>query len=212
MKSYPLTIIDDFFVDPDYIRNLALSVDYPHSDQRWPGRRSEQIYKIDRMLFDYVGNKILSIFGDKPEAWDMAMNFQKIVPFSDDKWDVTNRGWVHVDSRVQFGGVIYLNKNPDIDTGTSVYRTKKGYNQYDSDIKERLYTGQDVDRDEYIKEYNRYHDEFIETIKIDNVYNRLVLFGGDTYHGVRTIGTEERLTIAFFCNNAYKYINPLLRS
>ena len=83
MKSYPLTIIDDFFVDPDYIRNLALSVDYPHSDQRWPGRRSEQIYKIDRMLFDYVGNKILSIFGDKPEAWDMAMNFQKIVPFSD---------------------------------------------------------------------------------------------------------------------------------
>ena len=62
MKSYPLTIIDDFFVDPDYIRNLALSVDYPHSDQRWPGRRSEKIYKIDRMLFDYVGNKILSIF------------------------------------------------------------------------------------------------------------------------------------------------------
>ena len=53
-----------------------------------------------------------------------------------------------------------------------------------------------MDRDEYIREYNLYHDEFIETIKIDNVYNRLVLFGGDTYHGVRTIGTEERLTIA----------------
>ena len=68
-----------------------------------------------------------------------------------------------------------------------------------------------MDRDEYIKEYNRYHDEFIETIKIDNVYNRLVLFGGDTYHGVRTFGTEERLTLAFFCNNAHQYTNPLLR-
>ena len=65
--------------------------------------------------------------------------------------------------------------------------------------------------DEYIKQYNVYHDRFVETIKIDNVYNRLVLFGGDVYHGVRTFGTEERLTISFFCKNASNYINPLVR-
>ena len=211
MKSYPVTIIDDFFDDPDYVRNLGLSVEYPNHSEKWPGRRSFTIQTFDYSLFNHIGNKIFSIFGTPPENWNMDIQFQKIVPFSSDKWDITNRGHIHRDYNSHFGGVIYLNKNPDIDTGTSVYRTKKGYNQYDSDIKERLYTGQDVDRDEYIREYNLYHDEFIETIKIDNVYNRLVLFGGDTYHGVRTIGTEERLTIAFFCNNAYKYINPLLR-
>jgi len=214
MKTFPLTVIDDFFKDPDYIRNLGLSVDYPTQSGRWPGRRSELISYIDSVLFHYIGNKIFSIFGTPPENWNMEIEFQKITPFSNDKWDIVNRGYVHRDRDAHFGGVIYLNKNPDVDTGTSVYKPKTGYNHlnhYQTDIKAKLYNNQDFDMDEYIKQYNVYHDRFVETIKIDNVYNRLVLFGGDTYHGVRTFGTEERLTISFFCQNASNYFNPLVR-
>jgi len=214
MKTFPLTVIDDFFEDPDYIRDLGLSVDYPNQNGRYPGRRSKTISYIDSVLFNYIGNKIFSIFGPIPDNWNIPIEFQKITPFSNDKWDIVNRGHVHRDRDSHFGGIIYLNKNPDVDTGTSVYKPKTGYNYLSNnqtDVKEKLYNNQDFDMDEYIKQYNVYHDRFVETIKIDNVYNRLVLFGGDVYHGVRTFGTEERLTISFFCKNASNYINPLVR-
>ena len=61
MKTFPVTVIDDFFKNPDYIRDLALSVDYPTQSGRWPGRRSELISSIDPVLFHYIGNKIFSI-------------------------------------------------------------------------------------------------------------------------------------------------------
>ena len=44
------------------------------------------------------------------------------------------------------------------------------------------------------------NDQFEETIKIKNLYNRLVLFNNNTLHAVQTYGTKERLTIPFFNN------------
>ena len=58
MKSYPVTIVDDFFTDPDYVRDLALSSKYIESDPRWPGRRTDYLKSIDETLFHYVGNKL----------------------------------------------------------------------------------------------------------------------------------------------------------
>tara|TARA_E500000305_G_C3928412_1_gene191586 strand:- start:70 stop:720 length:651 start_codon:yes stop_codon:yes gene_type:complete len=215
MKSYPATIVDNFFDNPDEIRDLALSLNYPDHNSRWPGRRSLRIENINRSLFHHIGNKIFSIFGQElPETWDMCMQFQIVKPFSENKWDIKNRGWVHNDGGDLFGGIIYLNKNPDMDTGTSIYKAKLGI--YDStpeqhSMKASLYSGKDINIDEYTKHFNEYHNQFIETVKVGNVYNRLLLFGGDVQHGVRTYGTEERLTLAFFCNEAYKWINPLMR-
>jgi len=215
MKSYPVTIIDDFFENPDYIRDLGLSVDYPIQENKWPGRRSDNIQKLDCRLFDYFGSKLFTIFGTPPPMWNMQMNFQKISPYSNDKWDMRNRGWVHCDKSAIFGGVVYLNKNPDKDTGTSIYRQKKGISytyQHETDMKCRLYGGEDVDTDDYTRVYEEYHDQYYETVKIENVYNRVILFGADVFHGVKTFGTEERLTISFFCLDAEPLTIPLLRN
>ena len=215
MKSYPVTIVDDFFTDPDYVRDLALSSKYIESDPRWPGRRTDYLKSIDETLFHYVGNKLFNIFStSSPEYWNIKMHFQKIYPFSEDKWDRRNRGWVHYDSNELFGGIIYLTKNPDPDTGTSIYKTKNGlynYTNQQHSMKIKLYNGDDLDIDEYNKHYDEYHNQFVETVKVDNVYNRLLIFGGDVLHGVRTVGLEERITISFFCNTVQNYTNPLMR-
>tara|TARA_B100000427_G_scaffold276620_1_gene245604 strand:- start:70 stop:720 length:651 start_codon:yes stop_codon:yes gene_type:complete len=215
MKSYPVTIVDDFFTDPDYVRDLALSSRYIEIDPRWPGRRTDHLKSIDESLFYYIGNKLFKMFSKSPpDYWNFQMYFQKIYPFSEDKWDKRNRGWVHYDSEKLFGGIIYLTKNPDPDTGTSIYKERKGFGNYtaqQNNMKEKLYRGEDLDIDEYTKHYDEYHNQFVETVKVDNVYNRLLLFGGDVLHGVRTFGLQERITISFFCNTVQDYINPLMR-
>ena len=217
MKCYPLTIVDNFFDNPDYVRELGLSLNYPDHSGQYPGLRSDYLHNIDRVLFQYIGNKIYSFFDSKnPDSWTIRMQFQKVKPFSQDKWDIRNRGWIHRDDKSYFGGVIYLNKNADPDTGTSVYRSKNGFQYFskeEDEIKRKLYEGdENFNIDEYTKEFINFNNQFIETVKIDNVYNRLVLFDNATYHGVRTYGIEDRLTIAFFCENAQFYIHPLLRS
>ena len=161
MKSYPVTIVDDFFIDPDYVRDLALSSKYIESDPRWPGRRTDYLKSIDETLFHYVGNKLFNIFStSSPDYWNIKMHFQKIYPFSEDKWDRRNRGWVHYDSNELFGGIIYLTKNPDPDTGTSIYKTKNGlynYTNQQHSMKIKLYNGDDLDIDEYNKHYDEFH-------------------------------------------------------
>tara|TARA_Y100001973_G_C5103838_1_gene284090 strand:+ start:65 stop:688 length:624 start_codon:yes stop_codon:yes gene_type:complete len=206
MIKYPIIVVDDFFEDPDSILDLSTSVDYPINLSDWPGKRSPSLYDIDPKFYDYFKKKVFTAFGLEPISSSLRAGFQKIIPYSKDKWNLKNCGWVHKDegNDILFGGIVYLSKNPEKDTGTSIYKSKKGYSYFNSEedyMKKKLYGGEYIDDEQYNKVYNEYHDQFIETIKVENVYNRMVCFPSTTWHGVQTFGTEERLTIAFFCHN-----------
>ena len=205
MIRYPIIIVDDFFEDPDAIVELANSVDYYDLDAAWPGKRSKHLKSINERFFNYFTNKVFSAFGLAPVGAEIDATFQKVTPFSQDKWNTKNRGWIHQDNAnsVVFGGIVYLSKNADKDTGTSIYKPKKGFCYDDPDergMKMKLYGGEDVSDDEYTQKYSSYNDQFEETVKVDNIYNRFFSFPNTAWHGVRTYGTEERLTIAFFCS------------
>ena len=204
MIKYPIIVVDDFFEDPDAIHDLGMSVDYPIDLPSWPGKRSESLEVIDRRLSDYFISKVFSAFGLRPNSCYLTAGFQKILPYSPNKWNPRNRGWIHRDAgNVIFGGIVYLTKNADKDTGTSIYKPKKGYAitlDEDNSMKESLYKEEDIDDEQYNKAYNEHTDQFEETIKVDNIYNRFFSFPNTTWHGVRTCGTEERLTIPFFCH------------
>ena len=92
MKSFPAVIVDDFFEDPDSIVEIASSLTYkPQEEGVWPGVRSNLLsdsedVKILR-LFHYMGNRIFDLFGNKPKHWGVYTMFQKIQPFSENKWD-----------------------------------------------------------------------------------------------------------------------------
>lgn len=215
---YPLIIFDNFYNDPDSIVEIANSVEYsPSEDGRWPGVRSKHLWEFDRDLFVYTGEKILHLFNEElPKYWEFEMQFQKTSPFGDNQYHPKNKGWVHPDAGVTyFGGVIFLNKNPDKDTGLSVYKEKSGYSvqsQKEMEIKESYYRGEQVSDVEYIEAYEKVHSQYEETVSIRNVYNRMVLFNPVTLHGVQTFGkTQDRLTLAFFCTEQLKFKHPLYR-
>ena len=213
---YPLVIKDNFFSDPDSILELCNQFDCNRSHVNFPGLRSNYLSNTNKKLFLSIANRIFALIHDSlPSHYKMDIEFQKIDPFvKDDKWDKKNRGWVHKDCCL-FGGVIYLDKNPDKDAGTSIYESKYGYDvQTDESVfyKELLHSGKLIDDGQYYEAYDMIAAQYKETLRVPNVYNRLFLIPGDQFHAMTTIGDRERNLIVFFCNEVtgvyppeYKY-------
>ena len=78
-------------------------------------------------------------------------------------------------------------------------------------MKKSFYSGVDIDINEYNKLYDLQHEQYIETVKCENVYNRLIVFGSDVIHGAQTFGTKERLTLPFFGYQPERPLPPLMR-
>ena len=214
--TYPVTIVDDFFKDPDAIVEMAESMNfYNPNTGNWPGERTKQLYVEHETFFNYFGQRILALFYDTtPDFWKLQCHFQKINPFCEDKYNKKNRGWIHQDEHCFFGGIVYLTKNPEPDTGTSIYKAKKGYSfQFKKtlDMKEALYKSKPVDDKEYEIEFDTMNDQYEETVRVSNVYNRLLLFDNMAHHGVQTFGTTPRLTLNFFGIDHTGKIPPIMR-
>ena len=75
-----------------------------------------------------------------------------------------------------------------------------------------LYRSEKIDDEEYNRAFDAMNDQYTETVTIENVYNRFVLFSGKTHHGVRTFGTKPRLTFNFFGMAMTGHLPPLLRA
>lgn len=203
---FPITIIDNFYSNPDEVREIALKQEYrPSENGAWPGERSiKNLNEIDENLFLFFSKSLLSIFYP-PEyqiGFDIVTCFQKISPRHKEKYHSKNMGWIHNDGCL-FGGLIYLTKDPEKDTGTSIYTEKNTYFQYrmeDSMIMRNDYLNNlDLTDDEYSKVHKKTLEKYDETVKIENVYNRCILFGGNNHHSAQSFGTKERLTQVFFC-------------
>ena len=215
--TYPVTIVDDFFDDPDKIVELAEGLNwYPPDTGNWPGTRTKQLHVEDNKFFLYFGEKIHNLFHDSlPSYWELQAHFQKIEPFSGDQWDKKNQGWIHQDLDTWFGGIVYLTKNPCPNSGTSIYTAHNGFSHQSSDemkYKEMLYRGEDIIPEHYNEAWDSMREQYTETVTVENVYNRFVLFNGKTHHGVKTFGTKPRLTLNFFGMHMTGHLPPLLRS
>lgn len=221
MKNFPVTVVDDFYEDPDYIRQYALSLDYtPSNTGDWPGFRTEPLSNINSELFESFGKKILSLFFDLDNIeieCDITTGFQKIYPFSPKKYDIKNSGWIHLDQESILSGVIYLNPEPEENTGTSFFKLKPGEIDDGTQHTKFLHysNSSDFNEEDYIKEKENFDNKFIETIRIENQYNRLIVFENGIYHGVPSYfrsKTDPRLTQVFFISSIRSSSkSPLLR-
>jgi len=212
---YPITIIDNFFPDPDKVVEYGINQEFfPTTDGRWPGKRTKPLLDINPTLFKFVGEKIHNIFYENVEDWFADVRFQLIEPFSNDQYDIRNQGWIHKDNGTNFAGVIYLDKNPDNDTGTSMFRERNGYSVQHKDcnaVKEKFYMGEEVPDELYSQAFHGMNSQYVETVKVKNVYNRLVMFNNKQHHGVPTFGTKNRLTMTIFSSGVIGPPPPLYR-
>jgi len=204
-KLFPVCIVDDFYTNPHDVREFALSQTfYENEDGRWPGARTKPIHQINRYLFNNFCDKIISLFYTREQILDYKISsyFQKIKPFHPEKFNKNNRGFIHQDNTL-FGGVVYLDLNAEERTGTSIYTFKDKWwskNELDdtaNNIKFKKYGGQSL-TDEDINQWDRSRDQYFESVRVENVFNRCILFDGNNHHGVPYFGTSERLTQVFF--------------
>jgi len=207
MLNFPLTVVDNFFENPDKIVDFALSCDYKkHEPGDWPGKRSEALHELNPELFNLCGSKLISLFYPNFDlTWHMASMFQVVDNSYSD-------GWVHRDENL-ITGIVYLNKNENLKSGTSIYRIKKDKvfaKPMHFDKKRENYKNLEGNVDKYREENN---SQYEETINVSNVYNRLICFDSHLLHAAQNFSDniEPRLTLVMFVNSISNLNTPIKR-
>jgi hypothetical protein len=215
MQINPVTIFDNFFDDPDKVRRWALQQEYlPDSDGRWPGLRTKPVHELDDPFFQSTCRKFFSQFYDlrldQEIQWEVSMNFQIV----HEGYDC---GWIHSDQETaQLTGIVYLSPNSNLNGGTSIYREKSNLIQHvhhNGKYKEDSYKNNMTIED--AKKYKKEHNEqYEETIRVSNVYNRLISFDSHLHHAAQDFfgeGKDSRLTLVFFVNRLFVNNTPVSR-
>ena len=131
-------IVDNFFEDPNLIRNKALTeykyydkINHPIGIGHFPGFRTLYLDKIDNVFFLSVFNKYVPIFCKlknikKPAEKYTQFMFQ--LSFSYTLKD--SKSCRHTDDitegyKERYGGIVYLNPNPPKKSGTTLYLNNK---------------------------------------------------------------------------------------
>jgi len=222
MKKFPVTIVDNFYENPDLVREYALSLSYQSSKTgKYPGSRTKLLSIQNERFSRIFSKKLFSLFFDYETtklAWNVETTFQKINSFSEEEKNIKNSGWIHADDDTVFAGVVYLNPDPKPNWGTSIYTLKP--NEIDDCLQKTKFlhysNSPDFNEIEHEKEKNFNNNKFVESIRVENVYNRIIIFEGGVYHGVPSYYSnddEPRLTQVFFVKNLNSSVfSPIIRS
>jgi len=118
--KFPTAIVENFFAKPDDIVKYANTLEYisPKKNEHWIGKRSELLHTLNPKLFNFIVEKVISVFynGNKEDIFfnDAQVCFQKI---SKEDWE-NNKILVHRDIGNSLSGVIYLSENENYENGT----------------------------------------------------------------------------------------------
>jgi len=129
--KFPTVIVENFFKNPDDIVKYANTLTYnsPKEGQYWIGKRSELLHKINPKLFNFICDKVISIFynGKKENVSyeDAQVCFQKIGESDVKKFLEKKSNLLHRDIYGSLTGLIYLSKNQSLENGTKICTDEK---------------------------------------------------------------------------------------
>ena len=171
MKSQ-FFVIDDFYDNPDSVRDFALSQEFS-TYGNYPGVRTqcagdEHREYLRQFFEENVVHRPITFW---PDGYNTAFQYTT----------ATDNTWVHHDSTM-WAGVLYLTPNPPKGYGTTLYCNKQSgvYEHMDG-----LYDYNDSS--EISGDLSLWHKE----IEVENRYNRLIVYNGMIYHRSTTAGFGE---------------------
>ena len=185
--------VDNFYEDPDAVRQFAMNQEFQLHKEYHKGRRTDIVYRPESLRA-----KFEKIIGKKITSWDKyGVNgcFQYCT--------AEDQIVYHYDSQ-NYAGVIYLTPDAPPESGTTFYRSKKNKLTKILDNPHAVATG---------KSFDELHNEtfstgFYDSTQFDvvdvvgNVYNRLVIWDALTLHAAtKYFGTDlhnSRLFHLFF--------------
>lgn len=184
---FPVTIVDNFFKDPDYIVNYAKSLDYEFTGVS-PGARTKGLHEINYPFFNWTTVKALKLlYPDKNLKFNADVKFQRIPV------NLEHDGWVHSDEPAELVIIVYLSKNNEV--GTSFYRRKDkllGKMVDRQDKKYGYFLNPHKNKKEIEKAKKQNNDGFEETINVKGVYNRCIMFDGSLLHAAHVFKGDPK--------------------
>jgi hypothetical protein len=202
LNLLPITIVDDFFKDPDFIRAEALKLSFELTAPA-PGLRAA----CPENITNIVAKKLFALLIDMNKHI-VEGQLQLCFQLTTKEFEY---GWVHSDvGENYFAGVIYLTPNAPLSGGTSMYKSvgnNLDLNLY-ADlqcIKHNFYTGKTDNLEQFKEARKKNNSLFYKTIEVSNIYNRLVMYPVNEFHSENILfgetREESRLTIVFFVKN-----------
>jgi hypothetical protein len=193
-------ITDDFYENPDSLRDLALGLEFSSRARNFPGQRST------RTLIPTEAKKafssILKIKIDSPENRIPYNGCFQLMCARD-----FEKAYVHVDSSANWAAIVYLSKKIVPEGGTRFYEHKlTGLKRY-PDLKDLSKTAESLDLTGeelafLLREDRKKKSKWREIDRIGFVYNRFVLYDAQLFHqNGKTWGnsiSNGRLTHNFF--------------
>ena len=168
-----LIITDNFYNNPDEVRNFALSQEFGVKGN-FPGNRTRSFlndelkFFIEKLISPHAGK--VTYWGGDPET-TFTGAFQYTTSY--------DKTWIHADNTTTWAGVCYLTPNAPHTGGTGLFRHKgTGYSRPPRDIEGNY-------DDELLKPLLYDYSDLTKWDLVDvvgNVYNRLVLYRGDLFH------------------------------
>jgi len=161
--SCNLIVIDNFYNNPNEVRNYILTQDFKVTGN-YPGKRTKS-HATDS-LKDII-QKYVEPFGGKITQFPMLEDsYNGSFQYTTSR----ERSWIHVDAYNNWGGVLYLTPNAPSNSGTGFYKFKDGsmYEEPGSVSHSTKYN-QDVTKWELVD-------------RVGNIFNRLVLFNSKRFH------------------------------
>ena len=188
---FPTIIVDNFYEDPDLIREFALDQEFYKGNRgSWPGLRTSLLHELDPNLFQFASRKLLHVLRDYgvKDFDEMQISFQLID-------ETYGRGWVHDDDpKLHVAGVVYLNKDAPEGCGTTIYEDAPDFNgeEYSKMFLKDVLVSTPEERAAMAKYREEQLLHFKPTIKVESVYNRLVMFDSRCWHSAdKFFGTTK---------------------
>lgn len=174
-------IVDNFYANPDSVRNFALSQEF-NVTGNFPGARTKPYLPDD--VKSAIQHNML--FAGKVTDWMEHSGYTGAFQLT----TARDRTWIHSDFHNMWAGVCYLTPDAPHTAGTGLFRHKATGH----------FSRQTTDYEGY--DYTKY-DLFD---RIGNRYNRLILYRGDLFHAsLDYFGDNNlngRLFQTFFFNTA----------
>ncbi len=202
MNLYPVTIVENFYENPDAIRKFALAQKYtfcherPNVEYVYPGSRTKDLFDLDSGLQEKICKKLVSVFHNAEYdymRWALSTNFQSVTA-------EYKQGVIHTDHNTIFAAVLYLTPEAPLNSGTSLFKKNKSFDEKKYlqalDDNDARFKAGDIEMD------TTYHSMFDEIVRVNNIYNTLIIYEGRHFHAAnqffgKTL-KDSRLAQVFF--------------
>jgi hypothetical protein len=204
MNLYPVAIIENFYENPDAIRKFALAQKFTFCHQRqsleyvYPGSRTKDLFDLDSSLHEKICKKLISVFHNTEHdymRWALSTNFQSVTAEYKD-------GVIHTDQNTIFAGVLYLTPDAPLNSGTSLFKPNIKFDE--KKYQHALKQNDEKFRAGEIIMDTSYHGMFDEIVRVNNVYNTLIIYEGRHFHAANQFFgktmKDSRLAQVFFVN------------